>query len=283
MIRTSATGSASGLYVDRNAFAGVRGTDLVAADRNMIQEELANFVELFGIALDGGNDQQLYDTVVAKLPQLDANSIFTGIPAFNGGTTESTAPFTVDSTFLVSNLNADMVDGIQGSNIAKLDTANTFTAIPAFNGGTSGATAPFTVDSTFLVSDLNAQYVNGNSCAAGIYTPTVSAASNVTGITASPAQYIRVSGAVSAVNVSGRLDFTVTTAATDASFELALPVASNIGATYHSGGTGVSLNNGNVASISGVAANDTVQVLIDASKAVSGATAIFYNYTYQII
>jgi hypothetical protein len=37
--------------------------------------------------------------------------------------TTGTAPFDVDSTTMVTNLNADTVDGIQGSNIAKLDTS----------------------------------------------------------------------------------------------------------------------------------------------------------------
>ena len=40
---------------------------------------------------------------------------FTGIPAFNGGSSGSTAPFTVDSTTVVDNFNADTVDGVQGS------------------------------------------------------------------------------------------------------------------------------------------------------------------------
>jgi hypothetical protein len=36
---------------------------------------------------------------------------FNAIPAFNGGTSGSTAPFTVDSTQVVTNLNADLLDG----------------------------------------------------------------------------------------------------------------------------------------------------------------------------
>jgi len=36
---------------------------------------------------------------------------FTAIPAFNGGTSGSTAPFTVDSNTVVTNLNADLLDG----------------------------------------------------------------------------------------------------------------------------------------------------------------------------
>jgi hypothetical protein len=101
------------------------------------------------------------------LPTLSANNTFTGIPAFNGGTSGASAPFTVDSTFVVTNLNADLLDGVNGASYARSDTADTisgvltFSAIPAFNGGTSGASAPFTVDSNFVVTNLNAQYFNG--------------------------------------------------------------------------------------------------------------------------
>jgi hypothetical protein len=44
---------------------------------------------------------------------ISSNTVWTfdGIPVFNGGTSGSTAPFTVDSTTVVTNLNADYVDG----------------------------------------------------------------------------------------------------------------------------------------------------------------------------
>jgi len=46
---------------------------------------------------------------------LSQNETVSGIPAFNGGTSGTTAPFTVDSTFLVANLNSDLLDGQHGS------------------------------------------------------------------------------------------------------------------------------------------------------------------------
>jgi len=55
------------------------------------------------------------------------NETVTGIPAFNGGLTGTSAPFTVDSTYLISNLNADLLDGH--------DTAYFQTAL---TGGTNG-------------------------------------------------------------------------------------------------------------------------------------------------
>jgi len=91
----------------------------------------------------------------------------TARPAFNGGTSGSSSPFTVDSTFVVTNLNADLLDGVQGASYARSDAADTISAVhthtarPAFNGGTSGSTSPFTVDSTFVVTNLNADLVDG--------------------------------------------------------------------------------------------------------------------------
>lgn len=43
---------------------------------------------------------------------------FNGRPAFNGGTTGVDSPFTVDSTFVVTNLNADQLDGLHAASFA---------------------------------------------------------------------------------------------------------------------------------------------------------------------
>ena len=59
---------------------------------------------------------------------------FSNRPAFDGGTSGSTSPFTVDSTQVVTNLNADLLDGIQASSFLRSDTA-------------SEITAPLTIDS----------------------------------------------------------------------------------------------------------------------------------------
>ena len=116
------------------------------------------------------------------------NNIFTGIPAFNGGTSGSSSPFTVDSTQKVDNLNADQVDGkspgtgvgdiafydsstrvLDSQKLDGLDSASYFilnqnetvTGRPAFVGGESGSNPPFTVDSTDVVSNLNADKWDG--------------------------------------------------------------------------------------------------------------------------
>jgi hypothetical protein len=47
----------------------------------------------------------------SNIAQLSGSGVFTGLPAFNGGTSGSSAPFFVDSTTRVANLNADLLDG----------------------------------------------------------------------------------------------------------------------------------------------------------------------------
>ncbi|XVJ59211.1 MAG: hypothetical protein HEQ23_07340 [Tepidisphaera sp.] len=53
-----------------------------------------------------------------NVPRLNAASTFSAVPAFNGGTTGSSAPFSVDSTFRVTNLNADLLDGLDSTSFA---------------------------------------------------------------------------------------------------------------------------------------------------------------------
>ncbi|MFA6451670.1 MAG: hypothetical protein WCX65_19520, partial [bacterium] len=72
-----------------------------------------------------------------------------------------TSPFSVTSTTVNTNLNADLLDGLHESSFFRLSQSETVTGIPAFNGGTTGTTAPFTVDSTFLVTNLNADLLDG--------------------------------------------------------------------------------------------------------------------------
>ena len=52
--------------------------------------------------------QYVHNTVARTV---SASHTFTGIPAFNGGISGTSAPFSVDSTDVVTNLNADRVDG----------------------------------------------------------------------------------------------------------------------------------------------------------------------------
>jgi hypothetical protein len=93
--------------------------------------------------------------------RLAQNETVTGLPAFNGGTSGSTPPFSVDSTYHVLNLNADYLDGFHEGSFFRLAQSEVVTGRPSFNGGLSGSTPPFYVDSTYLVAGLNADYLDG--------------------------------------------------------------------------------------------------------------------------
>lgn len=73
-----------------------------------------------GAGLTGLNAANLITGTVpaARLPAnlalLDADQSFSGRPAFDGGISGASAPFTVDSTTAISNLNADLLDGQSG-------------------------------------------------------------------------------------------------------------------------------------------------------------------------
>lgn len=77
-----------------------------------------------GAGLTGLNANQLASGIVPEsrlslsVALLHLNQAYSGIPMFNGGVSGSTPPFSVDSTTLVPNLNADLLDGLNASAFA---------------------------------------------------------------------------------------------------------------------------------------------------------------------
>ena len=141
---------------------------------------------------------------------------------------------------------------------------------------TSDANKPVsTAQQTAL--DLKA---NTSSFANGVYTPTRSAEVNMDeNVSMSEAQYLRVG---STVTVSGQFTANPTLTATATSFEMTLPVASNIGAVEDVSGVAVC---GAIASMSaaiaGVVANDTAKVSWVATDPNSNTWS--YTFSFQII
>lgn len=68
------------------------------------------------------DNNELYHAGDANIGSLSGTLSFLNRPAFNGGTSGSTSPFTVDSTTKVTNLNADLLDGYSAS---EANTAST--------------------------------------------------------------------------------------------------------------------------------------------------------------
>jgi hypothetical protein len=69
---------------------------------------------------------------------------FTDIPQFNGGETGTSAPFSVDSTNMVSNLNADLWDGNQFADYLNQDVKSS--ASPTFSGMNLSASGDITFE-----------------------------------------------------------------------------------------------------------------------------------------
>lgn len=63
--KTSATGSVSGAFVDRNVGTSTPGTALVAADLNTFQDELCNAVQAAGFSLNASDNTQLKQTIIS--------------------------------------------------------------------------------------------------------------------------------------------------------------------------------------------------------------------------
>ena len=113
-----------------------------------------------------------------------------------------------------------------------------------------------------------------------VYTPTRSAEANLdANVTPSEAQYMRVGNIVT---VSGRFTADPTLTATATSFELTLPVASNIGAVEDAAGVAFcGAIAGMGAAITGSVANNTAVFTWVASDITSQAWS--YTYSYQIL
>lgn len=83
---------------------------------------------------------------------LSQNETVTGIPAFNGGTSGATAPFLVDSTTMVTNLNADLLDGQHASVFA---TTESVWLLTGNAGTTAGTNSLGTTDNQALEFKVN--------------------------------------------------------------------------------------------------------------------------------
>ncbi len=146
------------------------------------------------------------------------------------------------------------------------------------NGGTADAVV--IGGATPAAATVTTLAITQGAIISGVWTPTDSANVNLDAATASEGQYIRVGSTVTC-SVSVTVD---PTAAASTSFELSLPVASNIGAASDCIGTGSSgtlATGGEPGFVRGNVANNTAEV---AFIATSTASHDYYlHFTYQVI
>lgn len=142
------------------------------------------------------------------------------------------------------------------------------------------ATDTLTVTKIVTTSLQTDAIVNDTGLASGVYTPTRSAETNLdSNVTMTQAQYMRVGNTVT---VSGRFTADPTLPATQTSFEITLPVSSNIGAAEDAAGTAFCGNiAGMGAEVFGVAANDTAIISWVSSDTTSQTWS--YSFQYRVI
>jgi hypothetical protein len=124
---------------------------VMPADMNQIGQEINETAEAVGTLQDGA---------VLK----DGSTIFTG--QIKSSLPTGTAPFSVASTTVVPNLNADMVDGRNAETTSAPNTvaarnASGILQASRYVSDVAQGTAPFTVTSTTMVANLNADLLDG--------------------------------------------------------------------------------------------------------------------------
>ena len=123
--------------------------DLVAGGTvSITSNDTANTITISASA-DGGNATTLDGVDSTSFFILNQNETVSGRPAFNGGVSGSSAPFSVDSNTVVGNLNADLLDGNQASAFAPASHTHPF--------------SPAQTRFSFIVYDIT----NGNYVASG--------------------------------------------------------------------------------------------------------------------
>lgn len=211
-----------------------------------------------GIGVFGTN------TGVAGIGVRGFSSVATGIGLVAEGGAATAIPFKIvnESEDLTFNLASNVV------------TVASSTGVNLITQGAIGLTAG-PIEGTTLNTGNGAVEL-----AAGTYTPTRSAEANTdANVTMTEAQYMQIGATVT---VSGRFTADPTTTTVATSFEMTLPVASDIGAVEDVAGTSVC---GNIlsmcAEVVGVTANNTAKIQWKASDVTSQTWS--YSFTYQVL
>jgi hypothetical protein len=147
-------------------------------------------------------------------------------------------------------------------------SASDFVATGSITTGRTGVTSPSASDGNIF---------------SGTYTPTGYTGTNVTVVTPSEAQYMRVGNTVT---VSGYVSTTCTTASgTLSTFTLDVPVASNFSAASQGAGTAVSISStasrSTYSQIFSDSPNDRIGFNFNCNYA--GVNPFYFTFTYRVI
>lgn len=145
-------------------------------------------------------------------------------------------------------------------------------------GGTSQVLQQVSPGAAITVGPLTTTDIAG--LASGTYTPTLTNAANITASTAFTCQYLRVGDVVT---VSGQVAIDPTSATTNTTLGISLPIASNFSATEQCGGAAAcGAVAGYSASIAADATNDTASLFFVTGTDVANRNW-FFTFTYQVL
>lgn len=238
--------------------------------------------EAYGVGWNGSNEVPTKNAVYDKIQTL-------GYAA--GAFVTTDLPYTVLTTDLIINANDGSPDTITlptavGATGKIYQIKNSDIGVITIDGNGSETIDGSTtlkihpLEAVQIASDGANWIVTSYPSKSGTYTPTVTASANTdAAVTATQAQYMRVG---KMVTVTGRFTADPTAAAVATSFEMSLPIASNLGAAEDLAGVAFCGSvSGMGAEIFALAANDTARVSWVASDITSQTWS--YTYSYEII
>ena len=116
----SLTLSSGNITIDTGNLVVTAGTITIGSDTVAVKD--AALTDTYIVSADAsGRITTSSGIVAANIATLNSSNTYTGIPAFNGGISGSTSPFTVDSTQVVVNLNSSLLEGNSSSYFATAD------------------------------------------------------------------------------------------------------------------------------------------------------------------
>jgi len=171
-MRTDTNTSSTGTISSSSTITGTRLISNIASGTAPLTVTSTTIVKnLNADLLEGLNPSQFMrtDTNTSSTGTLSSSSTITGTQLISN-IASGTAPLTVSSSTLVTNLNADLLEGLNPSQFMRTDTntsstgtlssSSTITGTQLISNIASG-TAPLTVTSTTLVTNLNADLLDG--------------------------------------------------------------------------------------------------------------------------
>lgn len=188
-----------------------------------------------------------------------------------GSTAATTAPLKFTSGSLMTTAEAGGVEFLTDKYYGTITTGAARKEFTMNDAALTPGTTP--------VATTNGRLTDGLILASGTYTPTASAASGITVGTIEPFTYSRTG---STVTVSGYVATSGATAGTPASFELTLPVASNMTTVYQCTGTVGSVVAGSDGYVLGEATNNTA-VIQWVGGATAGSQGLRVMFQYQVL